>query len=704
MRTYLVSMLIYSLVLVDASLPNRPKFNRVRAILDKTSSDISYDELHRLAVLDQIESYIEPVKWLETRNFKTLNGLYDFCFDPEGAGFTQGWTSRSLVDSCREGNYHKMPVPAAFNEILSNKTAKNYMGWMWYQTTFMWERQAFDKIDLMDEWNWLLQIDSINYLALVWMHYEIRGREETHFIGSHVGGHLPITLNVSSVMTRNLYEANQIRLTFAVSNRLTPETIPSGQMVNLTREVGRPHFKFQPDFDFFHYAGIMGEVRLIRMPMHYLDKVEVMPTNDKNTFRLMVCLNAEPHHYNDLKIKNLATSEHGPSLYLRDQRTTSDDLCQGLTEDLCNRCFHYDLHDGNAQNSTLGASLQWPYKPKSIRARIHLHRSSHMTPTNQDDSIVIKLTLPANMSKILSDTTRQLQGFGMHHEQMFSGRTMSLASIMKDLYLVKSMGANVLRTSHYPYSTAYLDACDELGLMVIAECPAVGLKSFSSSKLQLHAQMVREMMMRDDHHPSIVMWSLANEPESQLTEARDYFGKLTAAVRAITRGSRPLTAAIAQSHAADKIGDFFDVLMINRYYGWYDCTGEVDCVSHSLKESLAGWAGKYGSDKPLMISEFGADTVAGLHSTTSEIFTEEFQRDLIVEYERVFDELVSNRSSNHINLIGSMVWNFADFSTHESLLRVGGNKKGVFTGSRGPKLAAESLREIYKARMKQVAR
>ena len=99
------------------------------------------------------------------------------------------------------------------------------------------------------------------------------------------------------------------------------------------------------------------------------------------------------------------------------------------------------------------------------------------------------------------------------------------------------------------------------------------------------------------------------------------------------------------------------------------------------------------------MSEFGADAVAGLHRSVESVFSEEYQRDLLVEHERCLDKLYANRTNNGIKLLGSMIWNFADFSTHDSLLRVGGNRKGIFTRDREPKLAAESIRKFYRNRL-----
>ena len=74
------------------------------------------------------------------------------------------------------------------------------------------------------------------------------------------------------------------------------------------------------------------------------------------------------------------------------------------------------------------------------------------------------------------------------------------------------------------------------------------------------------------------------------------------------------------------------------------------------------------------VTEYGADTVAGLHSLPSVAFSEEFQDDFMSEYFRAFDDAKAEGW-----FIGEMVWNFADFMTKQEVKRVAGNKKGIFT-------------------------
>jgi beta-glucuronidase len=104
-----------------------------------------------------------------------------------------------------------------------------------------------------------------------------------------------------------------------------------------------------------------------------------------------------------------------------------------------------------------------------------------------------------------------------------------------------------------------------------------------------------------------------------------------------------------------------------------------------LRQELNEWADKFG--KPMLMLEYGCDTMAGLHSVQDLPWSEEYQTKLYDMYHRVFDDIEAMR--------GEQVWNFADFSTGPGIFRVDGNKKGIFTRDRRPKAAAHTLRKRW---------
>jgi beta-glucuronidase len=184
------------------------------------------------------------------------------------------------------------------------------------------------------------------------------------------------------------------------------------------------------------------------------------------------------------------------------------------------------------------------------------------------------------------------------------------------------------------------------------------------------------------------MWCLANEPSSNEEGAREYFEPLVELARTLDP-TRPLTYAIVMFATSknDRIADLFDVISLNRYYGWYVATADLTTAEAYLEGELRGWAEKY--DKPIMMSEYGADTMPGVHSIWDVPWTEEYQVAYLDANHRVFDRVDA--------FVGEQVWNFADFQTSPGIHRLDGNKKGVFTRDRKPKAAAHALRARWAA-------
>jgi beta-glucuronidase len=130
------------------------------------------------------------------------------------------------------------------------------------------------------------------------------------------------------------------------------------------------------------------------------------------------------------------------------------------------------------------------------------------------------------------------------------------------------------------------------------------------------------------------------------------------------------------------------VVSLNRYYGWYVNGGSLDQGMANLAGEIEAIHAEYA--KPVIMTEFGADCVAGSHAQPPEMFSEEYQADVIMRSLAVF------RSKPYI--VGYHVWNLCDFKTGQGVIRVSGmNLKGVFTRDRRPKLAAHRIREAWTA-------
>jgi beta-glucuronidase len=280
-----------------------------------------------------------------------------------------------------------------------------------------------------------------------------------------------------------------------------------------------------------------------------------------------------------------------------------------------------------------------------------------------------------------------LRGFGRHEDFPVLGRGLAPAVIVKDYALMHWVGANSFRTTHYPYSEQMMDLADRLGFLVIDETPAVGL-FFAEEGLQrrfdLCRQYTSDLITRDKNHPSVIMWSLANEPHSAPSAAVPFFQQLSTLAKE-QDPTRPVTL-VSYRGLEEASFAFCDVICLNRYYGWYSEPGQLDLACKKLSAELDALHERY--PKPLLMTEFGADALPGWHAQQPEMFSEEYQAEFLARYIELFEQKPY--------IVGQHVWNLCDFKTGQSIRRVGGlNLKGVFTRDRQPKLAAHRLRQLW---------
>ncbi|XP_066491208.1 beta-glucuronidase-like [Tiliqua scincoides] len=280
-------------------------------------------------------------------------------------------------------------------------------------------------------------------------------------------------------------------------------------------------------------------------------------------------------------------------------------------------------------------------------------------------------------------------GVNKHEDADIRGKGLDWALIAKDFSLLRWLGANSFRTSHYPYAEEIMELCDAYGIVVINECPAVGMRdssNFGNQSLQHHLVVMEELIRRDKNRPSVVMWSVANEPASELPSAAHYFKTVIAHTKSVDP-TRPVTFVSNANYARDQGAPYVDVICVNSYFSWYHDPGHLEVIGLQLSSQFENWYETH--QKPIIQSEYGADAIAGLHVDPPLMFSEEYQAAVLKEYHAVLDQ----KRKQYV--IGELIWNFADFMTEQGVTRVLGNKKGIFTRQRQPKAAAFLLKERY---------
>lgn len=577
-----------------------------------------------------------------TRELVRLDGLWPFALDSQ-VGETP-WTT--TLETSLEA-----PVPASYNDLFVDTAVRDHVGWVWYQRRVRVPRGwAGERV--------LVRVDAATHEGRVYV--------DDTLVAEHVGGYTPFEADITDLVR----PGEEFRLTIAVNNELTNVTIPPGSIT-----VDADGRKKQRYFhDFYNYAGLARSVWLYSAPAARVDDITVVTGVDGADgivdYEIVTTAPAEVR----VRILDSAGAEVGSG--------------QGAT--------------GSVRIAQV--NLWQPGAAYLYELVVELIQDGEVVDTYPLAVGVRTVEVRGNQF-LINGKPFYFTGFGKHEDTAVRGKGHDDAYLVHDFELMRWIGANSFRTSHYPYAEEVLEYADRKGIVVIDETAAVGLNysiisgflggpvvptfgpdSVNEQTQEAHAQAIRELIARDKNHPSVVMWSIANEPDSGVDEARAYFEPLATLTRELDP-TRPVTFinVMLAPVGTDKISDLFDVLCLNRYYGWYVDTGDLQSAEAHLEAELRGWEASYG--KPMIMTEYGADTVAGTHSVFDQPWTEEYQVAYLDMNHRVFDRIES--------FVGEQVWNFADFQTAVGIIRVDGNKKGVFTRDRKPKAAAHALRRRW---------
>jgi beta-glucuronidase len=581
-----------------------------------------------------------------------LSGFWDFRFDPADEGLGQGWGAG--FDPAEI-----IAVPASWNDQFADW--RDYTGVAWYQTAF----------DL--PWGWrdqkiFVRFNAVSYLTEVWLNGER--------LGEHEGGYLPFAFDI----TDRVKEAGNL-LVVRVDGNLARDRVPPGNLAGLPG-AAFPTVNY-PDtsFDFFPFCGIQRPVLLYTEPRDAITDLTAVTEIDGANGVVRVRIARTP---GDALAARVALAGHGAHL------STTVTLEKSAAE---------------VTLTVPDAALWSPDAPNLYDLRVELLREGAVVDC-YTLAIGIRTIAVEGERLLLNGEPVKLVGFGRHEDFPVVGKGLLPALIVKDYALMRWIGANSFRTSHYPYSEQMMDMADRLGFLVIDETPAVGLFFFEEGlekRNRLCQQMIREMIDRDKNHPSVIMWSIANEPHTARLEAREaYYRDFTviehpsrpeavAAFRAQTElvraldPTRPVTL-VSQEGALEEAFAFVDVVCLNRYHGWYTQSGQIDLGLQHLDREIELIHELY--PKPFLFSEFGTDTIPGHHAHPPEMFSEEYQAEFLAKQIRLTDEKPF--------VIGQHIWNLCDFKTSQAVHRMGAyNYKGVFTRDRRPKLAAHRVRALW---------
>lgn len=578
------------------------------------------------------------------RNVLDLSGLWQFQLDPKEEGEAAGWFNALPAPRL-------IPVPCSWNDLFDD--ARDYLGLAWYLSE-VWAPSGWRGQRVF------LRVGSANYAAKAW----VNGAK----VAEHLGGHLPFTADVSD---RLVWDRKNV-IAVSVENKQLVERVPPGPGPGGGGVAGVLGGFPATTYDFFPYAGLHRPVLLYSAPAAaHIDDVTVVTMIDGKDGVVKVTVYAGE--------------------YAGKGKARLNDVEAELT-----------FRAGSAETTLrIPAARLWsPKDPHLYPLTATLTDGGKATDSYTLD-VGIRTVEVRGDQLLLNGQPIKLTGFGMHEDFAIHGRALDLPVWVRNFELLKWTGANSFRTSHYPYAEEAMQLADRLGVLVINEIPAVGLNfedpaEATAGRLTQCKQQIRELIARDKNHPSTIMWVVANEPmggpllgagppvPKAVEAGMKFFGEMYAEARKLD-ATRPVTLVGVQGGPTDWHG-LFDVVCINRYYGWYTLGGQLDEAAKELERELDALHKSFG--KPIIMAEFGTDTLSGSHNTPPEMWTEEYQ----IEFLRRYLDAASERPF----VAGMHVWNFADFKTGQGTSRAGGmNFKGVFTRDRRPKAAAHFLRSRW---------
>ena len=587
----------------------------------------------------------------ETRTAFRLDGMWHFRFDPDSKGESLGWMNHLESDI-------SLPVPASFQEFFTDSKERNYCGDFWYETDF------FVPI-LKESEAAVLRFGSISHRSLVY----VNGIQ----VSEHEGGYLPVIADITSAVKQGAMNHVAVK----ANNELNERSLPCGT-VKQNKDGSK---SAKPYFDFYNYAGIQRSVWLSIVPkegiLDFDTDFRIEGRDAKVIYRV--------HHTSDGEI----------SVVLKDK--------EGKT-----------AAEGKGAEGTLHVkdARLWEVRNAYLYTiEIRLSKEGNLLDV-YSDQIGIR-TVRVEGSKILiNDKPVYLKGFGKHEDFPIFGKGLALPVVKYDFELMKWINANCFRTSHYPYSEEWYRVADEEGFLIIDEVAAVGMMRSTHNFVDAgtgkytyffetptvpelkknHITQVEEMITRDKNHPSVIAFSLFNEPETTSEYALEYFTDIFTAARTMDPQNRPMTGAFEKNSSPEKdlVSVICDFICMNRYYGWYISGGEdFPEAEGKFRDEMDRWAGR-NLNKPFVFSEFGCDTLETLHSLTGDQWSQEYQQKYMEMNFRVFD--------SYDFVQGELTWAFADFMTSEGIFRVGGNKKGIFTRDRKPKQVAQDFRKRWETK------
>ncbi len=553
-----------------------------------------------------------------------LDGLWKFKTDPDRKGFEEKWFEEFPQESV------DVAVPSCWNNEMELYA---YEGAAWYATTFQNTKRNLN----------------IAFEA-------VTGQAEVYLDGKHLGGHYGGFTGFNFVL-EDIDPGVHILVVYVDNTHNDIDTYPLSKV------------------DWYHYGGITRSVEVMELENYWIKDFQIKYDLDINLGKAKLFFDVSTEKlgtesYNTPKTGNL-------NVYVNDKK-------------LCLKGIDLNISSKNTIDEyTVDNILLWDIEsPNLYNIRFEIEAGGVII-----DDVIERIgfrKVEVNGKKILLNGKELcIKGVNRHEDHPDWGFALPLKIMKRDLDILKDMGCNAIRGSHYPNSPVFLDLCDQEGMLFWEEIPMWQYfdRHFTNPVVvERGLKMHEEMVKRDYHHPSIILWGMHNEVESTCQSAYEVTKKFVSLVKELDQ-TRPITFASCRPMEDICMG-LVDIISINAYLGWY--RGGIEEWPVFLDEFKQRLKSLGLSDMPLLISEFGAGAVYGEHTFEGPKWTENYQ-------EKYLDYTL-NLFLSDPDISGVYIWQYCDIRTAREL-ELGRprsfNNKGIVNEYRKPKLAYWTVKRIF---------
>ncbi|MFX3632223.1 MAG: glycoside hydrolase family 2 protein [Candidatus Pristimantibacillus sp.] len=496
-----------------------------------------------------------------------------------------------------------------------------------------------------------IRIEATQHVRLIF--HAVLGHSDVYLdgrhLGYHYGGYTPFDFVIPSL------SAGEHELVVRTDSTLDRLTIPTEHV------------------DWFHYGGIIRSVEMQRLPDLYIKQLKidyVLEGTDAD-----VCIQVQ---ITSLSQKDITTTlkltEGGHEFHSEQVLVDAGQTVNRIVK----------LHWNDVRLWNVG-------KPELyiIEARTDLD--------DRIDRIGFRRIDTKNHRILINGSPVYLKGVNRHEEHPEWGFAFPPKLMQKDLDIIRELGCNTVRGSHYPQSPYWLDLLDENGFIFWSEIPMWGAFLPNDTVCEPLFQdralaMTEEMIDLHYHHPSVIFWSVHNEIDSRTDDAFTMTQRLVSLVRQLD-SSRLVTYATMYP-LEDILLPLFDVIGINKYYGWYE--GDTSNFRDMLQQFHERAEQMGAGDRPVLMTEFGGAGIFGDVGWEPRLFSEDYQAQIVTEALAIF--------RNDPKICGTYIWQFADvrgdLKSNNKYFRDRArsfNNKGLVNEYRKPKQSFREVQRMYRS-------